>query len=1282
MKRSRIKTSLLAIACALSLGGLVGISSTFAAQEAETAHAVGQNINYKFSTTEGNGTSLGDYSWSPACSGKNLSGIASLYTGVYFTLNPGASFTWSHTNPRFTFVSGWLPPCILVSATDATKGLAAKATVTCGTYSASVDSASDGTIHTGPFEGATLPTSYNRQPGPFTVTVTNQSSEQGILAWPNPGNFEYFIERPPQVSFDKQGGSNGDDSVLVDKDEKLPDITIPTKTDCNFGGYFSEENGAGKQYYDADGKGVTAWDKSSDATLYAYWISLRPTVNISAGTGVSSVFTSADESADTRNPSGTAYNPGATVYGFAEVKPGYQAPSTWVQVSDSIYRVNDGEVIVLGKNEVDFGTQTAEQIEYSITYHLDGGTVETPNPDSYTIDTETFTLNNPVKSGYTFTGWLGDGMEEPSMTLTINKGSTGDKNIYAQWSTDIALDPVTGTSQVWDGNPHTISNLSFREVSSGDLLSDYEIRYSDDSGLSYALSQAPSFIDVGTYEIFYQVTKSGYTTLQGTVTLTIEKADSTFVTSPSAKTGLEFKNQDQELIVPGEADYGDVLYAVNATGELPAEDQFTADIPTGNTVGTYYVFYKTTGDSNHNPIDVDASNKLSVDIGRVSRASVEALSEEVDWFLNFAKDKSAIIDIASTLKGVKYEVTRDAIDEDNVVAEDVEANATKLQNAIDTAEISATKTLIDEIGELTYDGGREDSLEDINVAKTIYDHLNESQKAEVDEANGSTLKHALEVYGHVDDVADLIKAIPTPSAEQEYYDAVAAAENAYSALTEEEKTLLSTSPDFNFKKSLDNELAVKEVIQTIEAIGELTYDGGRNDSLEDILAAKSAYNALGESEKAALDEASLSALNHALEVYGHVDHVADLIQAIPTPSASKAYYDAIDLAKTEYEKLTEEEKALLGECPDYDYVKSLDDHLAVKEVVQTIEAIGEVTYNKGQDDSKESIESAEEAYENLSEEQKQLVDQANYDKLADDRETYDSVEEAIQLIEAIGEVNHGGENDSEADIEAAREAYDQLSDEEKALVDGYNDSGKTLEDNEAVYEVLTVIDEIGEVGSGPDAEEKIKAAREAYDSLTDEQKAKLGDRAVAVLVNAEEEYANLQGGNNGLVIALLVVASLALLGGVIFLIVSIKKAMDGGNGNKPMKAMSIVPFFPVAILSSRYLDAPFIALYIIGGLAVLIWIVNLVFVLLKKRNKVAKVSEEEKQETAKTNAEPVTESVKETPLSEAEVALSSTEEPSLAAKEEAKPNEDSRVPFDHDESLLKKGLIKESKASE
>ena len=70
---------------------------------------------------------------------------------------------------------------------------------------------------------------------------------------------------------------------------------------------------------------------------------------------------------------------------------------------------------------------------YTISYNLNNGTA-TGNPDSYTVESDAITLNTPTRSGYTFTGWSGTGLDgENNMTVTIPTGSTGERSYTAHW---------------------------------------------------------------------------------------------------------------------------------------------------------------------------------------------------------------------------------------------------------------------------------------------------------------------------------------------------------------------------------------------------------------------------------------------------------------------------------------------------------------------------------------------------------------------------------------------------------------------------------------------------------------------------------------------------------------------------------------------------------------------------------------------------------------------------------------------------------------------------------
>lgn len=70
---------------------------------------------------------------------------------------------------------------------------------------------------------------------------------------------------------------------------------------------------------------------------------------------------------------------------------------------------------------------------YTITYVLGGGENSAANPPSYTSETDTIVLQEPVRQGYVFEGWYADEDFLDKVT-DIPKGSKGDLILYAKWS--------------------------------------------------------------------------------------------------------------------------------------------------------------------------------------------------------------------------------------------------------------------------------------------------------------------------------------------------------------------------------------------------------------------------------------------------------------------------------------------------------------------------------------------------------------------------------------------------------------------------------------------------------------------------------------------------------------------------------------------------------------------------------------------------------------------------------------------------------------------------------
>ena len=86
-------------------------------------------------------------------------------------------------------------------------------------------------------------------------------------------------------------------------------------------------------------------------------------------------------------------------------------------------------------------------INYSISYDLNGGSAV--NTETYTVESNAFTLVKPEKEGYTFTGWTGTGLIEPATIVTIAQGSTGNREYTANWAIrefTITFNTVDGTA--------------------------------------------------------------------------------------------------------------------------------------------------------------------------------------------------------------------------------------------------------------------------------------------------------------------------------------------------------------------------------------------------------------------------------------------------------------------------------------------------------------------------------------------------------------------------------------------------------------------------------------------------------------------------------------------------------------------------------------------------------------------------------------------------------------------------------------------------------------------
>ena len=217
------------------------------------------------------------------------------------------------------------------------------------------------------------------------------------------------------ISFNGNGGS-GTTSAIVSRRNTPKQIPANgfTRAGYSFDVWNSAANGSGTSY-DA-GEWVLPWN----TTIYAQWSCLTYTIGytLNSGTLPSGYPTSYNvESAV------TLVNPTRDYYNFAGWT-GTGLPSS-PQTSVTIAKGSTGN-----------RTYTAHwtPVTYNISYNLAGGTLPSSHPTTYNIESANFTLVNPTRTGYTFAGWTGSNGSTPQISVSIARGSTGDRTYTANWS--------------------------------------------------------------------------------------------------------------------------------------------------------------------------------------------------------------------------------------------------------------------------------------------------------------------------------------------------------------------------------------------------------------------------------------------------------------------------------------------------------------------------------------------------------------------------------------------------------------------------------------------------------------------------------------------------------------------------------------------------------------------------------------------------------------------------------------------------------------------------------
>jgi uncharacterized repeat protein (TIGR02543 family) len=231
------------------------------------------------------------------------------------------------------------------------------------------------------------------------------------------------------ITYNGNGNTGG--SVPVDNTqyEALAQVTVLgvtgtlVKTGYLFDGWNTQADGNGTKREAGD----TFTISSANMTLYAQWKSGATYTVTYLGNGNTGGTVPIDASTyflgDTVT---TKLNTGNLV------KDGYK-PLCWNPKADgSGISVLFGNTFTMGSEDVALYMKWKEAT-YDISYSLNGGTNHDDNPATYTIVTDTITLQPPTRTGYIFEGWYDNDAFEGTAVTQIPKGTLGNRTFYAKW---------------------------------------------------------------------------------------------------------------------------------------------------------------------------------------------------------------------------------------------------------------------------------------------------------------------------------------------------------------------------------------------------------------------------------------------------------------------------------------------------------------------------------------------------------------------------------------------------------------------------------------------------------------------------------------------------------------------------------------------------------------------------------------------------------------------------------------------------------------------------------
>lgn len=234
------------------------------------------------------------------------------------------------------------------------------------------------------------------------------------------------------INYVLDGGTNSENNPNEYVPEKLPLLLEnPNKSGYKFVGWYDNENFTGESITEISAGTM------GDVTLYAKWNALdyRISYELNGGTNA-------------ENPDG---------YDVSDLPVSLHAPSRtgyifkgWYMGENRVLAITvgtTGNVVVSAK---------WEPITYTIDFNTNGG-LPTLSSIDYTIESDSFTLQEITKVGYTFDGWYNG---ETKVT-EITTGTYGNMTLVAKWTADlytISYDLADGVNSPENPTSYTIES--------------------------------------------------------------------------------------------------------------------------------------------------------------------------------------------------------------------------------------------------------------------------------------------------------------------------------------------------------------------------------------------------------------------------------------------------------------------------------------------------------------------------------------------------------------------------------------------------------------------------------------------------------------------------------------------------------------------------------------------------------------------------------------------------------------------------------------------------------